>query len=68
MIDYENICKQVIEISGKAGSFIREEKGKINSEHIETKSLNSLVTYVDKTAEKIIVDALKSILPEAGFI
>ena len=58
MIIYETICKQVIEISKVAGKFIRNEKGKITSDNIETKSLNSLVTYVDKTAEKIIVDKL----------
>ncbi len=68
MIDYEDICNKVIAVSKKAGSFIRNEKDKITSDNIETKSLNSLVTYVDKTAEQIIVDALKSILPEAGFI
>ncbi len=68
MIDYENICKQVIEISKTAGNFIRNEKGKITAGNIETKSLNSLVTYVDKTAEKMIVEKLKKILPEAGFI
>ena len=68
MINYETICKQVIEISKVAGKFIRNEKGKISSGNIETKSLNSLVTYVDKTSEKMIVDALKDFLPEAGFI
>lgn len=66
--DYKDICKKVVKISEKAGAFIREEKGKISAKNIETKSLNSLVTYVDKTAEKMIVDTLKEILPEAGFI
>lgn len=66
--DYKDICKKVVKISKKAGAFIREEKGKISADNIETKSLNSLVTYVDKTAEKMIVDTLKEILPEAGFI
>lgn len=68
MIDYKNICSQVTELSKKTGTFIKNEKGKINSDNIETKSLNSFVTYVDKNAEKIIVDKLKEILPEAGFI
>jgi len=68
MINYQTICNQVKEISLKAGSFIRNEKGKINADNIETKSLHSYVTYVDKQAEQIIVDKLKEILPEAGFI
>ncbi len=68
MLNYQQICNQVIELAKIAGDFIRKEKGKINSENIETKSLHSYVTYVDKNAEKIIVDGLKKILPEAGFI
>ncbi len=68
MLNYKQICSQVSKLSKEAGNFIRNEKGKINSENIETKSLNSFVTYVDKNAESIIVDSLKKILPEAGFI
>ncbi len=67
-MDYEKLCKQVIEISKTTGNFIKSETGKINSGNIETKSLNSFVTYVDKNAEKLIVEKLKKILPEAGFI
>jgi myo-inositol-1(or 4)-monophosphatase len=68
MLDYQNLCKEVIEIAKSAGDFIRKEKGKITLEIIETKSLNSYVTYVDKHAELLIVNALKQILPNAGFI
>ncbi|MAY83671.1 MAG: inositol monophosphatase [Flavobacteriales bacterium] len=35
---------------------------------MEEKSLNSLVSYVDKTAEQMIVETLSELLPEAGFI
>lgn len=68
MLNYQQICNEVIELAKNAGEFIRNEKGKINSENIETKSLHSYVTYVDKNAEKIIVDGLKKIFPDAGFI
>jgi len=68
MKNYKQICGEVIKLSKIAGEFIRNEKGNINAKSIETKSLNSYVTYVDKNAEQIIVDALKLILPEAGFI
>ncbi len=67
-MDLQDICKQVQEIALKAGQFIREERQKITSEDIELKGKASLVTYVDKTAEKMIVDDLKKILPEAGYI
>jgi myo-inositol-1(or 4)-monophosphatase len=68
MIDYQFICKQVIQVSKTAGNYIRKEKNNLSSEHVETKSLHSFVSYVDKTAEKIIVDELKKILPDSGFI
>lgn len=48
--------------------FIRTEVDKVSLSDIETKDLNSLVSYVDKEAEKKIVSALKSWIPEAGFI
>ena len=35
---------------------------------IEHKGLNDLVSYVDKQAEKILVEGCRRILPEAGFI
>lgn len=60
----ENICS----ISKEVGIFIKDECAKINVGDIETKSQNSLVTYVDKTAEKKIVDFLSELIPEAGFI
>jgi len=68
MLDFKNVCGDVIKLAKKAGSFIRDEKDNFSSDKVETKSLNSLVSYVDKNAEQIIVDGLKLILPEAGFI
>jgi myo-inositol-1(or 4)-monophosphatase len=35
---------------------------------VEVKSFNQLVSYVDKTAEEILVKGLSAALPEAGFI
>ncbi|MGZ3752981.1 MAG: inositol monophosphatase family protein [Mucilaginibacter sp.] len=64
----ENLTKQVIEVSKKAGDFIRQERKNFDPDTIEYKGLNDLVSYVDKTAENIIVTSLEKILPEAGFI
>lgn len=63
-----NIQQQTIEAVKKAAVFIQSEIGKVNNNDIETKSLNSLVTYVDKNAEMILVDALKDIIPNATFL
>ncbi len=67
-MDLQHICQQVQETAQKAGQFIREERQKITAEDIELKGKASLVTYVDKNAERMIVEDLKKILPEAGFI
>jgi myo-inositol-1(or 4)-monophosphatase len=64
----ETITLQVIEVAKQAGDFIRQERTKFNSDKIEYKGLNDLVSYVDKTAEAMIVAALEKILPEAGFL
>ncbi len=50
------------------GEFIREQQQKITVADVQTKSLNSLVSYVDVEAEKMLVAGLHEILPEAGFL
>ncbi|WP_319269526.1 inositol monophosphatase family protein [uncultured Draconibacterium sp.] len=67
-MDYKELCFQVQNIAHSTGNFIRGEQKKITEKNIEIKSVASLVTYVDKTAEKQIVKALKQLLPEAGFV
>ena len=67
-MDYKNLCTQVQNIAREAGNFIREEGKKITATDIEIKSVASLVTYVDKTAEANIVAALKKLIPNSGFI
>lgn len=67
-MDYEGLCVKVQEIARQAGDFIRGEQQKITEQNVEVKSVASLVTYVDKTAEKQIVESLKALLPESGFV
>jgi myo-inositol-1(or 4)-monophosphatase len=64
----ENLARQVIDVSKVAGDFIRQERKSFDPDKIEYKGLNDMVSYVDKTAEQIIVNSLEKILPEAGFI
>lgn len=68
MIDLKNICLQVCALSKKTGAFIKQEALKFNTDTIEIKGKNDFVSYVDKTAEKLIVEELQKILPEAGYI
>jgi len=62
------ISNQVNQIIQVVGAYIKKERGKITAKEISDKSLNNLVSYVDKTAEQMLVSALSQILPEAGFL
>lgn len=63
-----NICKESLPVIERAGDFIRSQVGQVGESRIEEKSLNSLVSYVDKEAEQILVAGLSQIFPEAGFL
>ena len=67
-MELKKITNQVTEVAKHAGDFIRQERKTFDPDKIEYKGLNDLVSYVDKNAEKIIVEGLRKILPEAGFI
>ncbi len=64
----EELTQNVITVAKEAGVFIREQRKTFSSDKIEIKGLNDLVSYVDKTAEQMIVASLQKLLPEAGFI
>ena len=68
MYDLQNICLSVCILTRQVCEFIREEKNKINQEAVEVKSLNNFVTYVDKPSERLLIEKLSELLPEAGFI
>ena len=64
----DELTFRVIELAKQTGDFIMSEKGKIAAADVESKGVHNYVTYVDKTAEKMLVDGLSRILPPAGFI
>ena len=68
MFDYKHLCMQVCDISKQAGEFIRKESDVFSAKSVEVKGLHNFVSYVDMGAEKIIVERLQEIFPEAGFI
>jgi myo-inositol-1(or 4)-monophosphatase len=61
------VCK-AIKIVTDTGDFIRNEVGKVRRGDIEEKSLHSLVSYVDRTAEEQLVSGLADILPGSAFL
>lgn len=68
MLNLQSLTAQVIKTAKEAGQFIRQERTTFSYANVEIKGLNDLVSYVDKTAEQLIVKGLSEVLPEAGFI
>lgn len=62
------LCEQTCQLAIEVGTFIQNETSHFNKSSIEYKGKNNLVSYVDKTAERKLVDGLTNLLPEAGYI
>ena len=62
------ICKETERIARETGLFIAAERKKFSQSNVIQKGERDLVSYVDVTAEKLIVEGLQLLLPEAGFI
>jgi len=67
-MNLENFCFDVQGIAKIAGVFIAEEREKFSIQDVEVKGKANFVSYVDKQAEKLIVDELQKLLPGSGFI
>jgi len=67
-MNLERICMQTTKAVKKAGEYIMEQHRNGVNREIEEKGEHDFVTIVDKNAEKILVNELNKILPEAGFI
>lgn len=64
----DDLCRHCIPVVESVGRFIASQVGMVAADVIEEKSANSLVSYVDKEAEKQLVSALSLLLPKAGFL
>lgn len=68
-MNLQAIEKSVIDICEEVAAFIRKEGASFDLSNIEEKDgFNNLVSYVDKEAERRLVEVLRNVLPEAGFI
>lgn len=62
------LVSDVKELIRRTGAFILKEAEQFDGGQIEVKSLNSLVSYVDQEAEKMLVEGLRVLTPDAGFL
>jgi len=67
-MELEQITRRVIEISKQAGQIIKDEVTGFSETDVEYKGRHNLVSYVDKKSEALLVNELKKVVPEAGFI
>jgi myo-inositol-1(or 4)-monophosphatase len=68
MVNYKELCREVVKAARETGEFILRESEGFDINRAESKGLNDLVSYVDKGSEKLLVERLSMILPEAGFL
>jgi myo-inositol-1(or 4)-monophosphatase len=68
MIDLEGLTESIKEVALDAGHFINEKRKSFQKKSVQEKRSHDYVSYVDKESERLIVERLSSLLPEAGFI
>jgi myo-inositol-1(or 4)-monophosphatase len=68
MIDLKHICEEVEKAARETSVFIRQESKSFDLKRTEKKGFNDFVSYVDKGSEKMLVEKLSLLLPEAGFL
>ena len=68
MLNLKDITLATNVLALQVGEFIREQQQKITAADVQTKSLNSLVSYVDVEAEKMLVAGLRELVPDADFV
>ncbi len=67
-MDLKYICNKAITIIKSTGNYISSEMQNFDNNKVEAKGAHDFVSFVDKTAEKQLVEGLSELLPEAGFI
>jgi len=67
-MDLKQLTLAVCDIAKQAGAYINAQHSQFSLDSVERKHAHDYVSYVDKGSERLIVSALRQLLPEAGFI
>ena len=67
-MNLQDICLRAIDIVKNTGKYIAEQHQKFDNSKVETKGHHDFVSFVDKNAEKQLVEAFQALLPASGFI
>ena len=68
MINLKDITSKVTAISKEAGNYLRISQATFNKDQVTSKSLNALVSDVDRTAEKLLVHGLAHYCQKRAFL
>jgi myo-inositol-1(or 4)-monophosphatase len=68
MTDLKKITIEIEKAARETGEFILRESKVFDIKRTEKKGFNDFVSYVDKGAEKMLVEKLMPLIPDAGFI
>jgi myo-inositol-1(or 4)-monophosphatase len=66
-MELKDICSKIEVIAAETAAFIMKESEGFDKNLIKSKGLHDFVSYVDLGAEKMLVEKLGNLLPEAGF-
>ncbi|MEI6683067.1 MAG: inositol monophosphatase family protein [Bacteroidota bacterium] len=67
-MDLEKLTRSVCDLALEVGEFLKQEAPKLKTTDILSKGIHNFVTYVDREAERRIVERLAVLLPGSGFI
>jgi len=67
-MDLKDICRKVEIIASETAEYIMKESERFDLDSVKTKGLHDFVSHVDLGAEKMLVEKLGKLLPEAGFL
>lgn len=63
-----DILEDVKAVALEAGRFLATQREGFDSRRVEQKQSHDYVSYVDKECERMVVERLQDIVPEAGFV
>ncbi len=64
----ESLCEKVQKLAREIGKYLKSEQSALNKNDIELKGSRNYVTYIDKEAERRLVEGLNKIFPNGGFL
>jgi myo-inositol-1(or 4)-monophosphatase len=67
-MNLDKLTHEVVNLCLKDGAYIKQQLDLLKAKDIELKDDHNFVTYVDRTSEEMLVEALSKLTPGCGFI